>query len=290
MNTTSRTSIDLPPSSSSAGTFNWDSPFNLCLSFHRKILTWLIPLGVWRYGPFGPSVFRIGPRMMVKSDVRYSEVANMQHIASNTSIPVPRVRDYFVSNGRSYLVMDYIDAPTLLGVWDTLSPLEKQSILLQLQEHLVQLRQLTPPHAGHVEAAEGLPCWDPRLRSTPFGPFTSVKDFHEFLGHDYMRTAENCREYRAVFEECARRSYKTMFTHGDLAPRNILVKDAKIVGLIDWEVSGWYPEYWEYVRLRNAFIKLLPEDFVEGLLEPMTPYPTETKAEAALSELLEGRY
>ena len=36
------------------------------------------------------------------------------------------------------------------------------------------------------------------------------------------------------------------FTHGDLNPFNILVRKGKVVGIIDWEFSGWYPYYWEY--------------------------------------------
>lgn len=26
----------------------------------------------------------------------------------------------------------------------------------------------------------------------------------------------------------------------------------KITGLVDWEYSGWYPEYWEYVKALNS--------------------------------------
>jgi thiamine kinase-like enzyme len=37
-----------------------------------------------------------------------------------------------------------------------------------------------------------------------------------------------------------------VFTHGDLNPFNILVCRDKVVGIIDWEFSGWYPHYWEY--------------------------------------------
>jgi Ser/Thr protein kinase RdoA (MazF antagonist) len=39
-----------------------------------------------------------------------------------------------------------------------------------------------------------------------------------------------------------------VFSHRDLTPRNILVHEGKISGLVDWEDSGWYPEYWEYVK------------------------------------------
>lgn len=38
-----------------------------------------------------------------------------------------------------------------------------------------------------------------------------------------------------------------MFTHGDIAARNIIVRDRKIVAILDWEFAGWYPEYWDYV-------------------------------------------
>jgi hypothetical protein len=42
-------------------------------------------------------------------------------------------------------------------------------------------------------------------------------------------------------------------THSDLYPRNILVQldsmsTLQITGLVDWELSGAYPEYWEYVK------------------------------------------
>lgn len=39
-----------------------------------------------------------------------------------------------------------------------------------------------------------------------------------------------------------------MFTHGDLDPRNILVEEGHVIGIVDWEQSGWYPGYWEYVK------------------------------------------
>lgn len=30
---------------------------------------------------------------------------------------------------------------------------------------------------------------------------------------------------------------------------NILVEGGRITGIIDWEYAGWYPEYWEYVKM-----------------------------------------
>jgi len=42
-----------------------------------------------------------------------------------------------------------------------------------------------------------------------------------------------------------KRQYETKPTHGDFNSLNVLVKDDNIVGIIDWEMAGWYPDYWE---------------------------------------------
>lgn len=55
-------------------------------------------------------------------------------------------------------------------------------------------------------------------------------------------------------------SHETVLTHGALHPRNIMVSITSttsgtlsssrvdVTGILNWEVCGWYPEYWEYVR------------------------------------------
>jgi aminoglycoside phosphotransferase (APT) family kinase protein len=42
--------------------------------------------------------------------------------------------------------------------------------------------------------------------------------------------------------------HSIMFTHGDFRPANIIVKDGHIAGTIDWELAGWYPKHWEFVK------------------------------------------
>lgn len=37
-----------------------------------------------------------------------------------------------------------------------------------------------------------------------------------------------------------------VLTHGDLSPRNIMVQDGIVTGIIDWERSGFFPRYAEY--------------------------------------------
>lgn len=40
---------------------------------------------------------------------RTAEAANIEYIAGNTAIPVPRVQDVFIINQQTYIVMDYIN-------------------------------------------------------------------------------------------------------------------------------------------------------------------------------------
>lgn len=42
-----------------------------------------------------------------------------------------------------------------------------------------------------------------------------------------------------------------VLTHGDLHQSNIIVSSSsptRVLAIIDWEQSGWYPDYWEYCK------------------------------------------
>ena len=75
----------------------------------------LIRLRIWLacrvYRSF-PSVgvCRFGPRSVLKFTpvTRTAEAANIEYIAGNTTIPVPRVQDVFIINQQTYIIMDYI--------------------------------------------------------------------------------------------------------------------------------------------------------------------------------------
>jgi thiamine kinase-like enzyme len=48
------------------------------------------------------------------------------------------------------------------------------------------------------------------------------------------------------------------FTHGDLHTSNIMItcsKPYRVIALIDWEQSGWFPEYWEARKLEWVYSK-----------------------------------
>lgn len=57
-------------------------------------------------------------------------------------------------------------------------------------------------------------------------------------------------------------------THNDLCPLNILISrgpNPKVVGILDWGQSGWYPSYWEYCKARR--VGVVDEAFTAALQE-----------------------
>ncbi|KAF2847826.1 hypothetical protein T440DRAFT_470650 [Plenodomus tracheiphilus IPT5] len=59
--------------------------------------------------------------------------------------------------------------------------------------------------------------------------------------------------------------HEIVFTHGDLRPDNIIFKDDRIKAIIDWEMAGRYPEYWEFVKA--FYIEEFTNDWASHLLE-----------------------
>ena len=80
--------------------------------------------------------------------------------------------------------------------------------------------------------------------------FRSVAEFNDAfhaLGNDLpnYKEADYYRSIRTAFPDLC----EVCLTHTDLAPVNIILS-MEVVGIIDWQESGWYPESWEYIKLR----------------------------------------
>jgi thiamine kinase-like enzyme len=138
--------------------------------------------------------------------------------------------------------------------WESRTEESKAKILHQLKGYIQQLRNLIPPGEGYVGALSGCKAFDLRVPALKegFESFASVAEFHLAIREGIDRVAEGTDERkddfnRLVFLQNACTNI-TRFSHGDLSAHNILVNGNDITGIIDWETSGWYPEYWEYAR------------------------------------------
>ena len=185
-----------------------------------------------------------------------SEASTMQFIARRTSIPVPKVYCAFTRKGRTYIVMERIDGEILGQGWIQRSKESKEHLLKQLKDIVEEMRSIPSPAAVGVSSTFGGTLYDCRLPGTPgtrrrFGPFSNVSDFHRYLRRGTEARPGNFPEVNdliAAHED----KWPLCFTHADLSSLNILVRGDDVVGIIDWETSGWYPSYWEYTTAWNV--------------------------------------
>lgn len=185
--------------------------------------------------------------VVVKSSesISLSEVEAMR-VAARADIPVPRVLDVSKTGKEMQISMSYIQGETLGKLWPDLSADERLDIATQLRGILDKMRALEPP-PDFIGCCDGTGVRDTRVHFTYDGPV--CKDEAEFNAYlDSSLIDRTPAMLRAAFRGQLRTDHRIVFTHGDLAPRNIMIKDGKITGLIDWEESGWYPSYWEVVK------------------------------------------
>lgn len=231
------------------------------LRMHMPIF---LQLGRQKYGDCGsPVVGRISDTLAVKKCRRnLAEAATLRFIREHTNIPVPVVHDAWKTpDGTAYILMEWIGNPDvhrLQDCWDSLTTSQKEKIASQLREYLDQLRSLPQPShmRGWIGPPDGSAIFDPRLHTDTCGPFASESAFNDFLLARMRESTWHAAAASKRIEEVRsrlRHDHHIVFTHGDINSRNILIDlDGNVAGLVDWEMSGWMPEYWEYLKCNFA--------------------------------------
>ncbi|KAJ9636933.1 hypothetical protein H2204_005079 [Knufia peltigerae] len=220
--------------------------------------------------------------------VHLTEAATMKFVTEHTSIPVPKVFCSFVHKNIAYLVMERYQGDELPTAWKKLSERSRHKVFDQLKRMLQELRALKPPHSTKVQSSVGGSLRDSRLpRSCPrFGPFDTIQEFHLWLRDGLQPSQIKGRDNDPDWQEIQDMATEQdgpwpppVFTHGDLNPFNILLRGDQVVGLIDWEMSGWYPNYWEYTSewLTSEHTRTEWRDSIHWFLDP---FPRELKMEA----------
>jgi aminoglycoside phosphotransferase (APT) family kinase protein len=178
-----------------------------------------------------------------------------------------------------------VEGQTLEKIWPTLSAEGKRDICRQLREILDTMRKAEPPAAHIGSCGDAGTVFDARLyASRTGGPFTSEAQLNEFILDIWDLTPKPMQD---ALRKHQRTDHKIVFSHGDLHQGNIMVKDGKITGLIDWETAGWYPEYWDYVK----YCYLSPEhrdwkDYAKNIFSQT--YDAELLFHLALSRFQKG--
>ncbi|KAI7759823.1 hypothetical protein LZL87_009146 [Fusarium oxysporum] len=161
-----------------------------------------------------------------------------------TSVPAPRVLDLVADSRNTHLLTTGLRGEPLARAMDMLSDRDCHEFVDQMQGFISQIRAIAPVGPKtHICNTLGQACSDPRIRDgNPIGPFEDEASFSQYLCHP---------------DDPARRGHQVVFTHVDLNLRNILVDKVTrldgtrgwaVSGIVDWENSGFYPEYWDCTK------------------------------------------
>lgn len=167
--------------------------------------------------------------------------------AMELNLPVPHVYESKTDEPgeENRIEMGFVEGERLDKVWPSLTDEQKTAICQDLRQILAKMRS-APHDKQPIGSLRGGEAQDIRsIFDYTGGPFSNEAGFNDF----YLDLVKLIPKpiYRALHHEL-RQDHRIVFTHGDLSQHNILVKDNRVAGLLDWETGGWYPEHWDYIK------------------------------------------
>jgi Phosphotransferase enzyme family len=197
-------------------------------------------------------IVKYGPR------VQSIEADSLAFVGAHTTLPTPKLIGTYNDNGITYIVMSRLPGKPLVSLLPTMSLSEINVVTSDLKAMMDELRSLRIQNFetwSYIGSVGRQPCRDFlfMLGDESKGPFQTEEDMYENIIERWI----NRFKMNPLLEssvEFTRRLYREtsgndiVFTHGDLDPRNILVENGRVSGIVDWEQAGWYPEYWEYIK------------------------------------------
>ncbi|KAG8156826.1 hypothetical protein KVR01_013239 [Diaporthe batatas] len=148
--------------------------------------------------------------------------------------------------------MEKIEGTPLDQVWDGFDDNTKSHLCQDIWTIVQKLQGIPrPAELLHIYqcSTDGTPSDDVLIKDLNSPPTHLLSD-EAVRARIYERYLYfNGRLYEGTLPDMLPRSEVSVFTHGDLTPRNIIVEGSRVAGIIDWEDSGWFPDYWEYANI-----------------------------------------
>lgn len=200
--------------------------------------------------PMGRIILEYDFSIVTKSGhgVRPAEAEAMRLISKYTTVPVPKVyHTDFSDEYDGFIEMSLIPGSPLEGIWDAMDEKSKESICRQTWDLISEIRSIPSQYEGVFQcAADGSPSKDRLLEDlqSPPRPLTSDADLRARIYERYLHCGGS--RYKDELPTMLPRSDRAVFTHGNIAPRNIMIdENGNITGIIDWEYAQiMRPAFW----------------------------------------------
>ena len=208
-----------------------------------------------------------------------SEVASMEYVLEKTSIAVPRVVAYSAELsgggvGSPYLLITMIEGSPLSSLWDDMSDVQRDAVLKQVVDILLQLSDLRFNSIGALMKDKDSNYYisplksilsdeapDPRVSSGfPNRTFSSGLDYWTAYANAALERTdeENFGQESKTYGYCMTWIQRSLFpavinssldvsgfplVHGDFHSQNIMIVDGDtslpvVSGIIDWELTS----------------------------------------------------
>ncbi len=205
-------------------------------------------------------VVRLSKSLVVKGGlgVPPSESQNIVFAVELLHLPVPRVHRTFtadipgIADGQLakgyFIVMDYVQGPTIDECWDSLDLSQRQSVASQVATMIDTMQSTTlklPP--GPIKRMGGQKFEGPWFTDYGAGPFATLQDLEDWCNHKI----DVCIRFKQLPRRAPRfRFRRLVLTHQDIAPRNLVLVAKGKVWMIDWGLAGVYPPGFEQAVLQ----------------------------------------
>jgi hypothetical protein len=214
--------------------------------------------------------------------------------------PVPEVFGWRVVDDVTFIYMCLIDGTTLNDRWPDLTDTEKAYACGHLRNIITALRSVRQGPSDTFIGTRMEAChhrmvllilkgslnrgavldtffrWE-KLNKTAFPDVKTFQDWYSTLPQMRMNFPPEKRfvePYRQYLPDDG----PITFTHADLHRGNVIVArngPPRILAILDWAQSGWYPDYWEYGKAQ--FLARQDDEWLQKYI-PMFLMPRETEA------------
>ncbi|UPL02801.1 hypothetical protein LCI18_013735 [Fusarium solani-melongenae] len=255
------------------------------LSLSENLVNLLIDSEVlYSDGAGSVMVFKLNETLVAKTiseRAALTEHYSLKFLQENLpSFPAPRPHGLVCVGHFHLLFTTFIPGQDLEKRWPQLNRTQKQHIADQLDALFSQLRSLPHPNSTPLGGVYGDGCKDRRryLRAST----KSIMNDEEFQDFIFSGPETASALYIKLLRDLLPKpEAKIVFTHGDIRPANIIVQEGKdekwlVTSVIDWEASGFYPEYWECIKAVNNLTPSDNTDWYQYLPDQLSSngYPT----------------
>ncbi|KAI1299087.1 hypothetical protein F5Y03DRAFT_386353 [Xylaria venustula] len=175
---------------------------------------------------FDRRIVRVREKFVVKygPGVQPVEGENMAFAQQHLKGLMPRV------------VAEYYPSRQLDKIWDKMPESERLHVVGLLHDAVKLIRSIPAPDFFGVATS---------------GPFSTEEELIQAIILRYkevggLSLAYKANYYGRMLPQLLKGNGKSIFTHGHLQRKNILVGPRGEIAIVDWALSGWYPIWWEY--------------------------------------------